>query len=110
MYKNLIIKNLSSDLLHPQFKSLSSKLAGHCYVASEAYYHLSGGEKSGLRPMFVKVNKISHWFLKDSNNKIIDLTAKQFKCKIPYEKAVGKGFLTKNPSKRAQVLISRIER
>lgn len=110
MFKNLIIKNLSADLLHPQFKNSKSKVAGHCYVASEAYYHLLGGKDSGLKPMFLKVNNIPHWFLKDSNNKIIDLTAKQFNCQIPYENAVGKGFLTKNPSKRAQILIARIKR
>ena len=38
----------------------------------------------------------------------IDLTSSQFKSPVPYEKAIGKGFLTKQPSKRAQELIHRV--
>ena len=96
----VIIKNLTDDLL-------KEGEMGHCYVASEALYHLSGGNNSGLKPMNIKHEGSSHWFLLDGN-KVIDITADQFKTKPDYSKARGRGFLTKQPSKRASILIHRV--
>jgi hypothetical protein len=48
---------------------------------------------------------VSHWFLKSQVGRIVDITAEQF-IKVPdYSRAVGRGFLTKYPSKRAKQLI-----
>ncbi len=101
--------NLSDDLRKPQYKNSNCDSSGHCYVASEAVYHILGGKNSGLKPMNIKHEGVSHWFLKDSKGNIIDPTKDQFKTIVPYEKAKGKGFLTKNPSKRAKKLINKIE-
>ena len=76
---------------------------------SEAYYHLMGGKEVGLKPCYIKHEGMSHWYLKDKDNNIIDLTVEQFKNIPDYSKGIGKGFLTKKPSKRAQELISRVE-
>ena len=41
--KDKIIKNLSDDLLKKEYINLPNKnrYTGHCYIASETYYHLS---------------------------------------------------------------------
>lgn len=74
---------------------------GNCYVTSEALYHLLGGKESGWKPMNMKHEGESHWFLKHKSGLILDATASQFKKKPDYQKARGRGFLTKQPSLRA---------
>lgn len=87
-------------------------LGGHynkmCYVASEAVYWLVGGKSAGLTPMQMRVGEESHWFLRGPDNEIIDITASQYNRRIFYEKARGRGFLTKYPSKRAYALIDMV--
>jgi hypothetical protein len=41
--KNKITENLSDDLLKKEYLNIlnKNKYTGHCYVASETYYHLS---------------------------------------------------------------------
>jgi hypothetical protein len=97
---------LTPDLLKGTWGKHS--LAGHCYVASECFFHLIGGKKAGFKPMFIKHENSSHWWVKGPNGEIVDITAKQFNTPVPYNKSIGKGFLTKEPSKRARVLIGRL--
>lgn len=111
-----IISNLSDDLLSTKYqqikKSSQFKLPrtfGHCYVASEAAYFLLGGKKGGWKPYYIKYLGCPHWFLKHDSGAILDLTSEQFNSPINYNLAVGKGFLTKNPSKRTLKLIRKIE-
>jgi hypothetical protein len=100
----LKIKNaLSDDLLKQGFGNQA-----HCYVASEAIYHLLGGKKYGLKPMNIKHEGVQHWFLQSVGGSIIDITADQFDSPVPYNKARGRGFLTLNPSSRAKILIERV--
>lgn len=48
----------------------------------------------------------THWFLVNTGTgQVVDATAKQFTTKPDRTKAVGSGFLTKKPSKRARALI-----
>ena len=106
-----IITNLSDDLLRKIFlENKKNDLAGHCYVASECFYHLlDDNEKQFWTPQILKVNGITHWFLKhNKNNKIIDVTSKQFDFDLNYNESKGCGFLTKNPSKRTKILINRV--
>jgi len=105
--KNKIIENLTEDLLKPEFKNGTSPLEGHCYVASETYFHLSD---EILKPKIVKHNKITHWYLESEDGEVIDLTVGQFSSPPDYSKGRGIGFLTKNPSKRSQILIQRINK
>ena len=83
---------------------------GNCYVTCEALYHLMGGKAAGLKPMTVKHEGDTHWFLVMTRTGnafpvIIDPTVKQFKTFPNYLKARGRGFLTKEPSKRAKKLM-----
>lgn len=81
--------------------------AGNCYLASEAYYHLCGGKEAGLKPMNMKWEGSSHWYVED-NGDIVDLTSSQFSRPPNYSLGVGRGFLTKQPSKRTASLIVQI--
>lgn len=119
IYK-LIQKNLTDDLRRKPWKGNPDPLAGHCYVASEAYYHLCGGKEAGLKPMCGNINGVTHWWLVEVSEKhpsglIIDITGDQFyelkdwsELHRQYSIAKGKGFLTRQPSKRAQILIDRV--
>lgn len=113
-FSKLILDSLSDDLLAPKWKQYKKDnpgkhhTFGHCYVASEATYHLLGGKKEGWTPQFVSVAGSPHWFLKHKSGAKLDLTAAQFEIPVPYHQARGHGFLTKQPSKRAIKLISRI--
>jgi hypothetical protein len=80
-------------------------MKGNCYVTSEALYHLLGGKKAGWKPMCISMQPDNHWFLKHESGMILDATASQFKQLPNYNKAIGRGFMTKQPSKRAQALM-----
>lgn len=81
---------------------------GNCYVASEALYHLLGGKLSSWKPMRMRHEGDSHWFLQHWSGLILDPTAAQFKTIPDYTKARGCGFLTVKPSKRAVALMGRM--
>jgi hypothetical protein len=100
----------SDDLLAPQYrnKHRRSFSTGHCYVASEAYYHLAG-RKEALKIFYMKWEGEPHWFLKDEEENVIDLTWDQFRVVPNYWAGKRKHFLTREPSKRARVLIQRVE-
>jgi hypothetical protein len=112
LFKDAITANLTPDLLQPKYRELNKRnpLFGHCYVATEAMYYLLGGKESGYKPCVIRLGDTTHWFLKHKiTEEIIDITAEQFDFPVPYEKGRGNGFLTKNPSKRTQELLKRIE-
>lgn len=96
---------LTDDLRRAPWKGSANEKAGHCYVACESLFHLSG---KTLKPYFVRHEGSPHWFLRTQDGKIIDPTFEQFSTPVPYAKGIGKGFLTKEPSKRAQTVIDRV--
>lgn len=105
-----LIESLTNDLRKPKYRESPNPMTGHCYVASEALYHLLGGRESGWVPHSIKHEGDQHWYLKNkTNGVIIDPTASRFRTPVPYHHGRGKGFLTKEPSKRAQQLINRIK-
>jgi hypothetical protein len=88
-------------------------LKGHCYIATEALFHLLKDNKR-WKPMCASYNdehgKATHWWLvnKDNGN-ILDPTKEQYlPDEPPYHLGRGCGFLTKNPSKRAKIIINRV--
>ena len=82
---------------------------GNCYVTCEALYHLLGGKGAGWKPMSLRIANDTHWFLKHDNGTILDPTKSQFGNLVPdYDKARGRGFLTKQPSKRAAALMEKL--
>jgi len=107
---SLIQDNLTPDLLKSKFRGKSeNRLWGHCYVASETFYHLRGG-KELYQVKRMKVGKVNHWFLlRKEDEEIVDITSGQFDFELDYSTAINAVFLTKNASKRAKVLIERVE-
>lgn len=101
---SLVQRMLDDSLRRAPWKGDNNPLKGHCYVASEAIYHLI----PGMRPKFVRHEGAPHWYLVDPRGVVVDATAGQFESPVPYGDGKGKGFLTKKPSKRAQVLIERV--
>lgn len=112
MYLDYIIARVkraltnSDDLRREEYKGNPNIYAGHCYVASEAVYHLARKAGIDLKPMFLYHESTPHWYLMDSEE-ILDPTKEQFTSLVDYHKGKGKGFLTKHPSKRAAELIRR---
>ena len=96
---------LTDDLLKPEYRGGTRPFSGHCYVASEAYYHLTGRTHA---PKRLRVNGVTHWWLEAPDGGIIDLTAEQFDGPVDYARGVGAGFLTREPSKRARIVIERV--
>lgn len=107
----LIKASLTPELLRPQYRLQGKhKLYGHCYVASEALFHLLGGYDGDYMPCVVRHEGSTHWFLRNKNTgRRIDLTKAQFETPVPYSLAKGCGFLTRKASKRTQVVLARIE-
>src|SRR5689334_21414353 len=62
---------LSPDLLKPNWQGSAHPMAGHCYVASEALYHLLGGKEAGLKPQVIQHEGGPHWFLRGSDGRLI---------------------------------------
>ena len=56
---------------------------GFCYIATEALFHLIGGEKSGYFPCYYKIKNESHWWLQNKDGHILDPTMDQYKPKKP---------------------------
>lgn len=103
---------LTPDLLTPEWRARNavpgvSPLTGHCYVATEAYWH-AAGRAAGFQPHVVSGPGYTHWWLQDPAGRIIDLTAVQFTPgALDYAAGRGCGFLTRAPSRRAQIVLQR---
>jgi hypothetical protein len=105
--------SLTPDLLKKKYKNQNkdNPLFGHCYVATEVLFHLMGSKE--VKPCCGKDEKgIVHWWLQyKKSGKKIDVTSQQYFSQgtnPPYEVGKGCGFLTKQPSKRASIVINRI--
>lgn len=114
---NLLIKyvqrSLSDDLLNSKWKQQKNyhRLSGHCYIAAESLWHLIGASKSGYFPKVISKDDWTHWYLENGRGQKLDPTKEQFlNEQIPYEKGRKCGFLTKFPSKRAKIVIDRVNK
>lgn len=88
----------------------SNPLECQCYHAAEAVYHLAGGPRSGLVPVYGKLVDGTHWWLEDKiTGEVVDPTACQLPAGYVYQGRRA-GFLTKEPSRRAKILIQRAKR
>jgi len=108
----LIQNSLSPDLLVGRWKKQVKKLDGHCYIAAEALWHLLG--RVDYFPYFAvykdEGGRATHWWLVNKHTKkIVDPTKEQYlPDDPPYHLGKRGGFLTKLPSKRAKLVISRV--
>lgn len=104
--------HLSDDLRRAPWKGSKNRMAGHCFVASEAIYYLLGGKEAGWKPMSMRHEGSPHWYLWHvPSGRVVDATASQFYTEPAYCERHGKGFTSSRPStpsKRAQVLMDRV--
>jgi 3'-phosphoadenosine 5'-phosphosulfate sulfotransferase (PAPS reductase)/FAD synthetase len=82
------------------------RIAGNCYVAAEAVYHLIP-DQGRWTPHNLKHKGESHWFLRRDDGVILDPTGDRMKGQIDYPSSVGRGFLTTKPSRRARKIIAK---
>lgn len=93
----------------PSVPAKQRPLFGHCAAASEAVYFLLGGKGSRWTPTTVHVAGGTHWYLRDKKTgEVLDPTAGQFTCVVPYAEGRGRGFPTPGavPSKRAKEIMA----
>lgn len=97
---------LTDELRSKKYQGHPNPLAGHCYVACEVLFHLNPGK---YKACFIKWEGEPHWFLIECDTgRVCDPTASQFKTVPDYSLGVGKGFLTKLPSKRSLTVLARM--
>lgn len=110
-------------------RAVFGTVAGQCYPAAEALYHLLGGKEAGLKPVVWRYADMradgsvhgfpTHWFLGRADGSVgrflttvLDPTAAQFGGSVTlghYRCGRGCGFLTREPSKRARLILDRLE-
>jgi hypothetical protein len=84
---------------------------GFAYPAAEAYFHLAGGYAAGLQPMHLKHRGKSHWWLLDSQGRVIDLTlAPRESSDFPYHRGQRRPFryTPAGLSRRAQTIAEQV--
>jgi hypothetical protein len=85
---------------------------GFAYVAAEAYFHLAGGYDAGLHPAHLKYRGKSHWWLVDSDGRVIDLTlGPRETSRFPYHRGQRRPFryTPAGISRRAQTIVERVK-
>ncbi len=113
----LILGCLSPDLLKPCYReeNKNNSTFGHCYVASEVLFHMLESEMPNrFSPWIGKDDDgVNHWWLvSNKDGVIVDPTVDQYVSQgklPPYERGRKFSFLTKKPSKRARVVMERID-
>ncbi len=106
---------LTPDLIRPKYRGHDNNpMYGHCYVASEALFHMLGGWGSPYQAVRGKDETGDvHWWLEHKiTGHRYDVTADQFYSigrKPPYANGRAGPFLTKQPSKRAQIVLERVK-
>lgn len=101
-------KVLRDEDRRPCYRGNPNPMVGHCYVASEAVYHLLGGKRAGFTPCRARIGSDTHWWLVHESGVIIDPTADQFDFSVPYHVGVRAGFLTIKPSRRCMAVLARL--
>lgn len=106
-------RSLTPDLLVGRWKVQTNPLEGHCYIAAEALWHLLG--RRDWKPCCASYTdeggRATHWWLVNrKTGRIADPTREQYLPEAPpYHLGKGSGFLTRQPSKRAKAVISRVK-
>ena len=102
---------LTDELRSAEHRLGRGRYDGFAYPAAEAYFHLAGGSAAGLQPMHVKHRGKSHWWLLDSQDRVIDLTiAPRESSDFPYHRGKRRPFryTPAGLSRRAQTIVERV--
>ncbi len=110
--KREVQTSLTDDLAQDQYRSGFGRFDGFAYIAAEAYFHLGGGYDAGLHPMQLKRRGKSHWWLVDSDGRVIDLTlGPRESSSFPYHRGARRPFRYTRAgiSRRAQTIVERVQ-
>lgn len=104
---------LTPDLLRPEYarkvEPSDPNTSGHCFVATEALYHL-WGKANGYYPCSHGKPGNTHWWLRNRAGEIIDPTAdSRTPHSYPYDKGRAIPFRTTLPSVRTADLLQRLQ-
>ena len=102
---------LTDELRSDEHRIGRGRYDGFAYVAAEAYFQLAGGSDAGLHPMHLKFRGKSHWWLADSEERVIDLTlGPREASSFPYHRGRCRAFrhTPAGISRRAQTVVERV--
>jgi hypothetical protein len=102
---------LTDELRSDGHRTGHGRYDGFAYVAAEAYFHLAGGYEVGLRPTHLRHRGKSHWWLVDSEGRVVDLTlAPRETADYPYHRGKGRPFryTPAGISRRGQTVVERV--
>lgn len=102
---------LDPELRDDRYRSGLGRYDGFAYIAAEAYLHLAGGTESGVQPMQLKYRGKSHWWLVDSDGRVIDMTlGPRETSKFPYHRGSRRPFryTPAGISKAAKAVVERV--
>ena len=102
---------LTDELRSTEHRTGHGRYDGFAYVAAEAYFHLAGGYEADLQPMQLKHRVKSHWWLVDSEGRVIDLTlAPRENSSFPYRRGRRRPFryTPAGISRRARTIVERV--
>ena len=102
---------LTDELRSDEHRTGQGRYDGFAYPAAEAYFHLAGGYDAGLQPMQLRRRGKSHWWLRDAEGDVIDLTlAPRETSTFPYERGERRRFryTPAGQSRRARTIVERL--
>ena len=102
---------LTDELAQDRYRSGFGRFDGFAYVAAEAYFHLASGYDAGLHPMQLKYRGKSHWWLVDSEGRVIDLVlGPRETSRFPYHRGKRRPFryTPAGISRRAKAIVERV--
>ncbi|HKH41884.1 MAG TPA: hypothetical protein VKA41_08505 [Solirubrobacterales bacterium] len=102
---------LTDELRSDEHRVGHGRYDGFAYIAAEAYFYLAGGYDARLHPMQLKHRGKSHWWLVDSEDRVIDLTlAPRETSNFPYHRGRRRPFryTPAGISRRAMTLVERV--
>jgi hypothetical protein len=103
---------LTDDLRSDEHRLGHGRYDGFAYPAAEAYFHLAGGHAAGLQPVHLKHRGKSHWWLLDSDGRVIDLTlGRRETSDFPYHRGKRRPFryTPAGLSRRARMIVMRVK-
>lgn len=101
------------EVRHEDYRECDNPVRESCYVLSEAYFHLMGGQDSGLDIYCLSWKDVderyegTHWFLRNGVT-VIDLSLPEPAAGdgVPWDKARRRAFLTGyEPSNRTEKVL-----
>jgi hypothetical protein len=101
---------LTADLRSDEHLLGHGRYDGFAYPAAEAYFHLAGGN-AGVQPAHLNYRGKSHWWLVDSEDRVIDLTlGPRESSSFPYHRGKRRPFryTPAGFSRRARTIVERV--